>query len=68
MSHEVTVEVLGVSPGLQRIDIVAPAEPAPQPPPETQPVTEGEQWESIEEALASTTAPRSLDPWHRLNR
>lgn len=66
--HEVTIEVLGVSPGLQRIDIVASAEPAQQALPETQPVTEGERWESIEEALASTTTPRSLDPWHRLNR
>lgn len=66
--HEVTVEVLGVSSGLQRIDIVASDEPASQDPPEAQPVPAGERWESIEEALVSTAAPRVPDPWGRLTR
>lgn len=66
--QEVTVEVLGVSPGLQRIDIVAPAEPAPQRLQEAQPVPGGETWTSTEEAPVSASPIRRPDPWDRLTR
>lgn len=63
---EVSVEVFGVSPGLQRIDIVAdtvmpvPAAPEPEPVPE--------RWASIDEAIEATRRPSGPDPWDRLTR
>lgn len=53
--REVTVEVLGVAPGIKRFDIVADdIQPTPAGPP---PGTEGGRWETIEEALAETKRP-----------
>lgn len=64
-SREVTVEVLGVAPGLTRIDIVADdtAQPEPAAPEGVQPVPEGERWETIEDALKAAKRPRAPDLW-----
>lgn len=64
---------MGVGPGLQRIDIVADeTQPVPASSPETfrgaPPVTEGDRWETIEDALSATTGPTRPDPWDRLTR
>lgn len=60
------MEVMGVGPGLQRIDIVADdTQPVPAAPP---PVPEGDRWETIEDALSATTGPTRPDPWDRLTR
>ena len=64
------MEVMGVGPGLQRIDIVADV-PTPQKcgsPPVTQDQTLGDRWETIEDALSATTVPPRPDPWDRLTR
>ena len=64
--REVPVEVMGVGPGLQRIDIVADGtQPSPAAPP---PVPEGDRWETIEDARAETKGPTRPDPWDRLTR
>ena len=64
--REVTVEVMGVGPGLQRVDIIADEhQPRPAAPP---PVPEGERWETIEDALSATKGPPRPDPWDRLTR
>lgn len=65
--REVPVEVMGVGPGLQRIDIVAdvPLTLSKGLPP---PVPEGDRWETIEDALSATTGPTRPDPWDRLTR
>jgi len=60
------VEVLGVVPSLQRIDIVADERPAE--PHEPQPGSEGDRWDTIEDALKAIKNHPRPDPWDRLTR
>lgn len=66
-SREVSVEVLGVAPGLTRIDLVADTHAQtvgePTEPQEAQPVPEGGRWETIEDALKAAKRPRAPDLW-----
>lgn len=63
-SREVTVEVLGVAPGLTRIDLVADTnQPEPAEPQGAPEVPEGDRWETIEDALKAAKRPRAPDLW-----
>jgi hypothetical protein len=58
---------MGVSPSLQRFDIVADV-PTPLRCGSPPAVPEGDRWETIEDALSATTGPTRPDPWDRLTR
>lgn len=53
-------------PSLQRIDIVADERPAE--PHEPQPGSEGDRWDTIEDALKAIKNHPRPDPWDRLTR
>lgn len=67
-SRAVTVEVMGVSAGLQRIDLVSDEQATQPTSDETVSEPEPDRWETIEEALAAAKAFRRPNPWDRLTR